>query len=135
MAQANVYLIFNGNCREAMHFYKEALGGELNITTMGDSPMKDQVPPEIHPQVMHAMLQNDSIVLLASDGAMGQPVTLGNAITLALQATSVEEAEHFFTALSKGGTTTMPMQETYWALRYGQLTDRFGVQWLINLSK
>ncbi|HVI46977.1 MAG TPA: VOC family protein [Chitinophaga sp.] len=135
MPNLNVYLIFNGNAREAMNFYKDAIGGELQVMSVGDSPMKEKMPPEMHSQVMHARLQNDALVLLASDNMGGPDVTPSTSVSLALNVNNVEEAEKAFAKLSEGGQVTMPLSETFWATRYGQVTDKYGFQWLVNLEK
>ncbi|PSL48744.1 PhnB protein [Chitinophaga niastensis] len=135
MSTLNVYLVFDGNTREAMTYYKEAIGGDLKIMTVGESPMKDHMPPEMHGQVMHALLQTPSFTLMASDGMMGKPPVNGDSVALAFGVTSNDDAENVFAKLSDGGNVTMPIQETFWAYRYGQLTDKFGINWMVNYNK
>lgn len=129
------YLVFNNNCREAMNYYHEILGGDLRIMTMGDSPMKDQMPPDAKDLVMHAYLQTPGFDLMASDGMVGAPPVNGDSVQLALGVTSVEDADRLFSKLSEGGTIQMPIQETFWAHRYGQLTDKFGIHWMVSYNK
>lgn len=129
------YLVFNNNCREAMNYYHEILGGDLKIMTMGDSPMKDQMPPDAKDLVMHAYLQTPGFDLMASDGMVGVPPVNGDSVQLALGVTSVEDADRLFSKLSEGGTIQMPIQETFWAHRYGQLADKFGIHWMVSYNK
>jgi PhnB protein len=129
------YLVFGNNCREAMNYYHEILGGDLKIMTLGDSPMKEQMPPDTHNLVMHAYLQTPGFDLMASDGMTGPPPVNGDSVELALGVTSVEEADRLFGKLSEGGAIKMPIQETFWAHRYGQLTDKFGIHWMVSYNK
>lgn len=131
--QINPYLNFDGNCREAMQFYGEVLGGVPDIMSFGDSPMRDEMPAGSHDRVMHAHLAVDGAVLMASDTMPGtcgpEGVANGN---IALSIDDVERAQKVFDAFAAGGEVTMPMQETFWVERFGMVTDPFGVSWLIN---
>ncbi len=129
------YLTFGTNCREAMNFYKGIFGGELQIMTMGDAPDSDKQPPEAKDLVMHAYLKTPGFEIMASDSMMGQTPKNGDSVTLALGATSNEEAEKLFNALSAGGKVTMPLEETFWAHRFGMLTDKYGFPWMISFNK
>lgn len=129
------YLVFNSNCREAMNYYHDILGGDLKIMTMGDAPIQDQIPPEAKDLVMHAFLHTPGFDLMASDGMMGQAPVNGDSVELALSVGAVEDAEKLFSKLSAGGTVKMPIQETFWAHRYGQLADKFGIHWMVSYNK
>ena len=118
-----------------MNYYHEILGGDLKVMTMGDSPMKDQMPPEAANMVMHAFLQTPGFALMASDGMTGPAPVNGDSVQLALGVDSVEEAERLFSKLSAGGSVQMPIQETFWAHRYGQLTDKYGIHWMVSYNK
>ncbi|RAJ86007.1 PhnB protein [Chitinophaga dinghuensis] len=135
MSVLNAYLTFNGNCAEAMNFYKDIIGGELQVMSVKDSPMKDQVPEAFHNQVMHAYLQKGDLKLMASDAMNGDPVTTGSNVSLALGSDDVNEADQIFNGLSAGGKITMPMGETFFAKRFGMLTDKYGLNWMINVDK
>ena len=128
------YVTFNGNCKEAINFYKEALGGEILFTkTFGESPMKGQGADEL---IMHTSLKIGDSVIMASDN--GQPehaVDVGNNISLALGSDDVSAAEKMFDKLADGGKVNMPMQETFWAESFGMLTDKFGINWMFNCEK
>ena len=129
------YLNFNGNCRAAFDFYREVFRGETVMRmTYGDSPMSDQMPPDSHNLIMHCQLEADGAVLMGADGP--PPHTdagVGTCINIDL--TSIEEAERIFAALSDGGDVQMPLEETFWAHRWGSFTDRFGKPWMINCLK
>ena len=128
------YLLFNGNCAEASQFYKELFGAAaLNMMTWGDSPMADQMPPEKQGEIMHAQMPLGASSLMGADaGTMFQQP---QGFRVAFEADSAEDAERVFAALSEGGTVFMPMSETFWANRFGMLTDRFGIPWMVNHSK
>lgn len=134
MAQLDAYLSFNGNCREAMTFYKECLGGELNIMTVGDSPVADKIPDMAKDSVMHADLKNGRLNLLGSD-MMGKNLEHGNAITLCLNCSSEDEIQNYFSKLSSGGKVTQPLRVEFWGGTFGTLTDRFGLNWMFNYDK
>lgn len=129
------YLNFPGTCREAFGFYARTFGGTIEgIMTFGDSPMAAQMPPEMHGYVIHARMTVGSAVLLASD-APGDRYQKPQGFSVTLNADSIEQAEQIFAALADGGTVEMPIQETFWAPRFGMVTDRFGIPWMINFEK
>ncbi len=133
MKALNSYLNFDGNAREAMEFYKTCLGAELAMTTFADSPM--QAPPGAEKRVMHARLTKGSLTLMASDTMPGMPFHQGSNFSLAIECDTPQEVDKIFAALSAGGKVTMPVQETFWASRFGMLTDKFGVNWMLDLAK
>jgi uncharacterized glyoxalase superfamily protein PhnB len=125
------YLNFNGNCEEAINFYKEALGGEILYTERyGDSPMKGMAPDD---QVMHCTLKVGETHIMACDSP--QPVTAGSNVTLAIGSNDPAGAETMFAKMADGGNVTMPMQQTFWAERFGMLTDKYGIIWAFNCDK
>jgi PhnB protein len=133
MKALNPYLNFDGNAREAMEFYKTCLGAKLGIMTFGDSPM--QSPPGSEKRVMHARLTKGSLTLMASDTMPGMPFQQGTNFSLTIECETPQEVDQVFAALSAGGKVTMPVQETFWAKRFGMLTDKFGVNWMLDLEK
>ncbi len=135
MTQIDAYLRFNGNCREAMTFYKECLGGELAMQTVGESPVASQMPPAAQKSIMHAALTKGRLVLLASDMVGSEGVVKGNAIALTLNCGSEEEIKTYFAKLSSGGQVTYPLKTEFWGATFGQLTDKFGVDWMLNYDK
>ncbi|HEY9420656.1 MAG TPA: VOC family protein [Thermoanaerobaculia bacterium] len=128
------YLNFDGQCEEAFRFYEQALGGKLEITTNGNSPVAEHVPPEWHNRILHARLTVGDAVLMASDSPPGQPVH-PQGIYVAIQIDDPAKAERIFHALAEDGTVQMPFEETFWADRFGMLVDRFGIPWMINCGQ
>lgn len=132
MATLNAYLGFNGRCAEAMRFYAQVLDARIEtLLTVRDSPMAGDSPPEVLDQVMHAFLVGPGFSLMGGD-AMGMPYQGVHGVSMTLIYDTVEEAERRFAALAEGGTVTMPMAESFWATRFGMLTDQFGVPWIVN---
>jgi len=130
MAQLNPYVTFNGNCREAMEFYKACLGGELSIMAVGDSPMASQMPDK-KDNVLHSTLIKDGMVLMASDMIMPGEIIRGNTITLCINSGTKEELQQFFAKLSEGGTVGQPLTEAFFGT-YGELTDKFRINWMFQ---
>lgn len=127
------YLFFNGNCRQAMSFYAQALGGETTFSTYGDAPGCEESAREL---IMHARLTTGSAELMASDVTSAMPpATAGSNFTISVDCSSVEEQEGIFAALSTGGVVTMPLQDTFWGAHFGMLTDQFGMRWMFNCDK
>ncbi len=130
VTQINPYLTFNGNCKEAMTFYKKCFGGELNMQTVGESPMAEQWPANIQQRILHASLINDNLVLLGSD--MGsENLVKGNIISLALGCSSKAEIDLFFVKLSEGGKVTHPLHD-FFDGTIGALTDKYGMNWVLK---
>jgi PhnB protein len=134
MAQINAYLTFNGNCREAMKFYQECLGGELTMQTVGGSPMGSQMPAEAQTKILHASLVKDNLVLLGSDISGAGRIVNGNTISLSLHCSNEQEIKTFFFNLSAGGQIAHPLHE-FFAGTMGALTDKFEKDWLLYYEK
>jgi PhnB protein len=135
MPQPIAYLVFNGNCADAMRFYERALGGTLEtMLRTADSPMAAEVPPELGDRIMHACLTLDgSGYLYAGDCPQNVPYEGIKGVALTLNYDTVAEAERVFQALlADGGTVTMALQATFWAKAWGMLVDRFGTAWIVN---
>ncbi|CAN5732883.1 VOC family protein [soil metagenome] len=132
MKQINVYLTFDGNCKEAMTFYAEALGADVQLMPFGDMP---QCPQGASERIMHARIAQGAAVLMASDTMPGMPFTQGNNFSVSVDSESVEEVDRLFAALGAGGKPTMPPQDMFWGAYFGMLTDRFGVNWMFNFDK
>jgi len=125
------YISFNGNCEEAINFYKDVFDAELVfMQKVGDSPMKEMGPADA---VMHCRLQIGDTQIMASDN-MGRPMTMGNNVTLAVGLDDLERANGMFDRLAEGGSVTMPIQSTYWAAGFGMLVDKFGINWMFNVE-
>lgn len=129
--QVQSYLFFDGRCEEAIEFYKKALGAEVGmLMRWKDSPDKSMCSPSNENKVMHASLKIGDAYVLASDGRnTGNPEFKGFA--LSLDAKDETDADRLFNALSSGGQVTMPMSKTFFSPRFGMLTDKFGVNWMI----
>jgi PhnB protein len=129
------YISFKGNCEEAIDFYKDKLGAELLfMQRYGESPMAGKGPDD---KIMHCSIKIGDSVIMACDNVSEEsnPTTVGNNITLALGAKDAPESERLFEKMSDGATIVMPIQETFWAERFGMLTDKFGINWMINCDK
>jgi PhnB protein len=124
------YIFFTDQCAQAMRFYEKVLGGKIEaMMTYGDSPAGPHNPPEMAHKVIHARLTVGNAVLMASDGPEAE-TRKGFAVTL--QVDTIAEADKLFNALSEGATITMPIGETFFSKRFGMLTDKFGVPWMVN---
>jgi len=128
------YLNFNGKCEEAFKTYERILGGRISgIFYYADSPMAAKYP-ELAKKVMHAHLDIGDQILLGSD-APPEYFQQAQGLSICLEADDIDSAERIFRELAEGADVKMPIQETFWAKRYGQLTDRFGTPWMINVSQ
>ena len=127
------YLNFDGNARDAMTFYQKCFGAELEVQTFKDA--KFDAPKGAENRVMHARLSKGNAVLMASDTPPGTPYKQGNNFSVTADCDSVPEAEKLFKALGDDGKVTMPLQDTFWGARFGMLTDKFGVSWMINAEQ
>lgn len=124
----NPYILFKGNCEEALNFYTKALNGTIkDLMRFEGSPMENQVPDKN--QVMHATFEAPGVFFMASDGNQG---TEGGMVQLSLSFDNANEQKQVFEALSEAGTVTFPLQETFWGATFGMLTDQFGVQWMLD---
>jgi PhnB protein len=127
------YLNFNGNCEEAINFYKDALGGELLfMQRYGESPMAGMADDNA---VMHCTLKIGDTHIMASDNPQNQTASAGSNISLAYGLNDPAAAESMFNTLAEGGNVSMPLQQTFWAERFGMLTDKFGINWMFNCEK
>jgi PhnB protein len=131
MMQVHPYLLFNGTCRQAMEFYQKHLGGELQIMNFDQMP-GGQRPPQSENLVMHAALTQGPLMIMASDATPNHPITQGDYAFISLSVDSIPDAERLFKALSEKGEIRMPLEETFWAKRFGMLSDQFGIKWMIN---
>ena len=134
----NPYLTFNDSCEAAFKYYAEHLNGTIvDMMRVGDAPpMEDGAAYDKPDNIMHAMMTIDGVTLMGSD-AMERycPYEKPQGIAVALHVDSAAEAERVFGVLADGGTITMPLDKTFWAVRFGTVTDRFGVPWMINCEK
>jgi PhnB protein len=132
--QLEPYLFFHGRCEEALNFYKDCLRGEIvGINRFAGSPMESQVDPSFKDKVMHASFVAGDVKFMASDGQPGAGAEGEDDIALSLATNDAGEGERVFAALAEGGTISMPLEEAFWGGKFGSLTDRFGVQWMVSV--
>lgn len=133
--QLNPYLSFKGQCEEAFKFYAQCLGGKIAMKlTYGETPMADQTPPGWRDKIAHMRLVVDDKILMGSDAPPERHDAMkGMMVTLGID--DPVDAERVFHALAENGTVQMPIQETFFARRFGMLVDRFGTPWMVNCEK
>jgi len=125
----NTYVNFAGSCAEAFRYYEKHLGAKIvMIMTHAQAPDQSRVSPEWKDAVLHAVISIGDTELMGADIPKAEPM---RSAYLSLSMDSDSEAERVFAALSEGGQVFMPMQETFFASRFGQLRDRFGINWMI----
>jgi PhnB protein len=140
MATVSTYLNFDGNCEEAFNFYKSVFGGEFTyIGRFEEMPPQEGMPPMSEAdknKIMHVGLPIGSTILMGSDvaGGWGPAFLQGNNFSVSIHPESKEEADTLFNSLSEGGQVTMPMADTFWGSYFGMFTDKFGINWMINLE-
>ena len=131
----NPYLMFNGRCQEAFKFYEQALGAKVPLMmTYRGSPAEKETAPEWQDKILHARLEIGDQVIMASDAPPGR-YEEPKGISVSLNVEKAAEAERIFKALSEKADIGMPIEETFWAERFGMLTDQFGIPWMINCEK
>lgn len=141
MTTVNIYLTFDGNCKEAFEFYKSVFGGEFPyVGTFGEMPQHDGMPAineEMKNRIMHITLPiSKETCLMGSDtgGEWATNFKNGNNFSVSVNTDSVEEADRIFNGLSEGGKVTMPMAKTFWESYFGMFTDKFGINWMVNFE-
>lgn len=133
--QLNPYVMFNGNCEEAFKFYERSLGGKIEAMMMhAGTPAAEQVPAEWQHKVLHARMSLNGQVIMASDAPPGRQSSNGG-FFLSLGFTDTSEAERVFNTLAENGLVHMPLQQTFWAERFGMVNDQFGVPWMVNCGE
>jgi PhnB protein len=127
------HITFNGDCEQAVNFYKNALGGEIEfIMTYKGSPMEEQVPEDYGLKIMHSTFAADGIRFMAADSMPGHEVPGESNIDLSIDFDSKEEQAEAFRKLSEGGQVLMPLQDVFWGSHFGMVQDRFGIKWMLN---
>jgi|SoiMethySBSTD1v2_1073268.scaffolds.fasta_scaffold14940_9 PhnB protein len=131
----NPYLMFNGNCAEALKFYEKALGAKIEFSMpFAGSPAADTVPADFGNKILHATILVGDTKVMASDAPPGhyqQP----QGISVSLSLDDPAKGEAIFNALSENGQVQMPYQPTFWAAGFGMCTDRFGIPWMVNVEQ
>src|SRR4030095_9234738 len=131
---ANLYLTFNGNCREAMTFYKECLGGELIFQTVGETPLSEKMPQRMKNTIIHATLTHGPLVLMGSDMVGKNGLIRSNAVSISLQCESEEQVRKCYQMLSQEGHADHPLENSFWGALFGDLTDKYGIHWLLHFE-
>jgi PhnB protein len=135
MTTLTPYLLFDGNCKQAMEFYQSCLGGELTQTAVKESPAKDAMPASQHEKILNSRLKSANLELSASDWLRpDRPRVPGNTVCLFLSCATLEELSTLFTSLSEGAEVTDPLKEMFFGT-YGALNDQFRVRWMFHCSQ
>lgn len=129
------YLFFAGRCREAIDFYRDAIGAEATyVMQFKDAPEKSSVPPEWEDKIMHATLTIGQTQFMLSDGTGAEEGIPFKGFSLALTTGGNAEGERLLKALANGGSIDLPFQQTFWSSGFGMVTDKFGVLWMISVE-
>ena len=132
-SRLNPYINFPGNAREAMEFYAQVFGGDLNLSTFGE--YGEQSAPGAD-KIMHAQLETSSgYTLMASDLPPGMDHRPGNNLAVSLSGDDSDELRGYWEKLSAGGNVTMPLEKQMWGDEFGMCEDRFGITWMVNISQ
>jgi PhnB protein len=132
-SRLNPYIGFSGTARQAMEFYREVFGGELAVDTYGASGM---AAPGDEDKVMHAQLETPKgYFLMASDAPSGMEPSGGSSISISLSGDDSDDMRGYFEKLAEGGSVTMPLEKQMWGDEFGMCVDRFGIQWMVNISQ
>ena len=135
MTQIHAYLTFNGNCREAMTFYRDSIGGELMLQPVKGTPMEGQDCAGASDAILHSSLTGDGFLLMASDMVGREGYRVGTHLSLSVSCSSEEQMQSFFTNLSAAGKVIEPIRQQFWGDTFGALTDKYGVCWMFIYSK
>ena len=126
------YLFFDGNCEEALNFYAELFKGKIaQMTRVKDGPSEYQGDPTRASNVMHSQFESPSVSFNASDASGSTKYGEGR-ISLCLETAELAEAERIWKGLTAGAKVEMPFGDTFWGAKFGMLTDRFGIDWMVN---
>lgn len=129
----NPYLSFKDNTRQAMEFYRTVFGGTLTMSTFKEFGMTDD--PSAGDKIMHAMLEAENgITFMAADTPPGMEFRPGASISMSLSGDNEKELRSYFEKLSTGGRITMPLEKAPWGDTFGMCADRFGVNWMVNIT-
>lgn len=130
MLVVNPYISFKGNCRQAIEFYKIALGADVLFTqTVGESPMPNMGPAA---NIMHCTIKVGEATIMMCDDLSLEGVVDGGNISLTIGLNDPDQARQLFENLADGGSVIVPLDKTYWAEAFGVVEDKFGVRWMIN---
>ena len=129
------YLNFNGQCEEALKFYERVLEGKIEaLVRYEGTPAAEHAPVELSKKILHGRIRVGDSTLMASD-APPDHFSPPKGFSVTIQATDPAKAERIFGQLAEGGSVLMPIQQTFWAARFGMLVDRFGIPWMVNCEE
>lgn len=125
------YLTFNGNCREAMEFYQNCLGGELKVQTISETPEGEKFPEDYKLLVVSASLKKDNIHLMATD-LQDMDLVKGNTVSILIEGINEESIKEYYKNLGRNGIASHPLKRNHWGVLSGGLTDKYGHHWLFH---
>jgi PhnB protein len=132
-SRLNPYLSFDGTAREAMEFYRSVFGGELAVNTFGEFGNPD---PAVADKIMHAQLETpEGYTLMGADVPPGMEFRSGGSITVSLSGSADGPLREYWEKLSDGATVSVPLEKQMWGDEFGQLTDRYGIAWMVNIGQ
>jgi len=131
MTKLETYLFFDGDCAEAMKFYEQVLSGKLSVVPVKGSPAEPHVPPGSEDKLLHARLDVDGAVIMASDWLDTTPFPGQSGFSVTLTVADAAAAKALFDKLLEGGKATMPFGKTFWSEGFGQVVDKFGTPWMV----
>ncbi len=137
MPSINPYLNFPGNTEEAFNFYKSIFGGEFIMLQRLGETSDGNIPPHLKDKIMHVSLPVGNNILMGTDACeeMGFKLSEGNNFYICINPDSREQADNFFNGLAEGGKINTPIQDMFWGAYWGDLTDKFGIKWMVNYQK
>jgi PhnB protein len=133
MMRVTPYLHLDGNCREVLRFYQECFGGQLEMQVLGESPMAEHMPTELHERILHAQLVAGEFTLMASDFSTPEQLVRSGIVALSVISDDLEATRATFEKLAAGATVTNQLKEEFFGT-YGDLTDRYGFSWMFQVN-
>ena len=131
--QLQPYLFFNGDCEAALAFYHGVFGGEIvGVNRYAGSPMEGHAPPDWGDKIMHSTFIADAVAFMAADSTMMQSGANNARVRLTISSADHDEGLKAFEGLAAGGTVTMPYTKQFWGASLGMLTDKYGIEWMVN---
>lgn len=135
MSVLNPYISFRGEARDALEFYRGVFGGELTMSTFREFGMTEHIADDELDQIMHGQLETPAgYTLMAADSPASMGFDEGSRITISLSGTEENDLRGYWDGLADGGSVTMPLEKAPWGDSFGQLVDRFGVAWMVNIT-
>lgn len=132
--QLNANLVFNGNAEDALEHYRDALGGKVEIMRFSESPAAGSVSPEWANKIIYGSLHSPAGLLNVMDAPPDRAGAPGDNFVLGVQTETPTQTDELFSRLVAGGSVIMPLDKTFWSPRFGMLTDKFGIKWMVNLA-